>query len=114
MSIFSTGRSQVGGSGSCILEQLMQQFSAEKQLIIEIKAQMKAQNLSEGRCMAKLLYLADRSHARVAPYEIDIGTKTLTIFSKIILLSASGQQLPDGAYDQAYDFEEVNITWEWN
>jgi hypothetical protein len=113
MSISSIGRSQVSGSGSCDLGELMEKFSDEKELINDIKVQMKAQKVRRASCGASLLYLADGSHSRVAPYEIGIGSKTLTIFSKIILLSESGQQLPDGAFDQAYDFEEINLTWEW-
>jgi hypothetical protein len=106
---------QVTGIGSCGLDDVMDTFSKEQRLLDEIRLQMKIQKveMDDTNCEAALIYLADRSHGRVGPYEITIGSKTLHIYSKIVLLSKSGKRLPDDAFDRAYDYREENVTWSW-
>jgi hypothetical protein len=112
-----TGPFGVLGKGSCLLGDVMDEFSEEKPLINEIETQLSIQKIdvNETQCGADLLYIGgDDGHARVAPYIITIGSKTLTIFSKIVLLSKRGDRLPDDAFDRAYSFREEGITWVWN
>jgi hypothetical protein len=106
-------------SGTEALAEVMDQLKANKQLIDEIKAAVRA----GGKPLDDLICVGARfgnqwvhlGGARAIPYECTIGKKFLKIDGKLRLYDARGRELKldERGFKHATQYRQTDLKWTW-
>jgi hypothetical protein len=118
--ILGIGFAGAQGGGSLGLDDLLDVIKADTKLTAEIHDELKNSNLKveDVNCTGFRHgnQWAELSGARAAPYECDIGTRTLLVEADRIYLDAKGKTLGDmkkANKKRADNFKETNFRWTW-
>ena len=107
--------------GSIPLAEVMEQLKDNQQLIDEVNAELKKQNLDAEKvtCVGARFGRQWEAFggARAIPYNCILGERTLDIAGDLKIYDAAGNELnidDDDAPTKAATYTQLNLTWKWS